>query len=75
MIFHAMERCGVTDVQEVLTVGDTPLDLQAGKRGGVLGVIGVLPGVHNRDRLLSESPSHLIPSVAAIPALAEAHYL
>jgi phosphonatase-like hydrolase len=74
MIFHAMEETGVTDVQEVLNVGDTRLDLQAGKRAGVIGVIGVLTGVHKEDRLLPESPSHLIPSVASLPSLIETYY-
>lgn len=74
MIFRAMEATGTTDVREVLNVGDTQLDLQAGKRAGVLGVIGVLTGVHKEDRLLPELPSHLIPSVADLPSLIKAHY-
>jgi len=74
MIFHAMEASRIDDVREVLNVGDTPLDLQAGSRAGVRGVIGVLSGVHQRDRLLRESPSHLIGSVADLPALIETHY-
>ncbi|NDQ56155.1 MAG: HAD hydrolase-like protein [Acidipila sp.] len=74
MIFRAMEAAGSADVREVLNVGDTKLDLQAGKRAGVFGVIGVLTGIHKEDRLLPESPSYLIPSVAELPALIEAHY-
>jgi phosphonatase-like hydrolase len=74
MIFHAMEACGVDNVRQVLNVGDTPLDIQAGTRAGLLGVIGVLSGVHKEARLSQESPSHLIPSVAEIPSLIEAHY-
>lgn len=74
MIFHAMEATGIANVREVLNVGDTPLDLQAGNRAGVVGVIGVLTGIHKEDRLRPESPSHLIPSVAELPALIEALY-
>ena len=74
MIFHAMETTGIDDVRQILNVGDTPLDLQAGNRAGVLGVIGVLSGIHNEDSLRVESPAHLIPSVADIPSLIEAHY-
>ncbi len=74
MIFRAMEAARIGDVREVLNVGDTPLDLQAGSRAGVLGVIGVLTGIHKEERLLRESPSHLIQSVAELPALIEAHY-
>jgi phosphonatase-like hydrolase len=74
MIFRAMEATGITSKAEVLNVGDTRLDLQAGKRAGVLGVIGVLTGIHKEDRLRPESPSYLIPSVADLPSLIEAHY-
>ena len=74
MIFHAMEASGIDDVRKVLNVGDTPLDVQAGTRAGVLGVIGVLTGVHKEARLSQESPSHLIASVADLPSLIEARY-
>jgi phosphonatase-like hydrolase len=74
MIFHAMEATGIDDVRGVLNVGDTPLDIQAGKRAGVFGVIAVLSGIHTDARLLQESPSHLISSVADLPSLIEAHY-
>ena len=74
MIFRAMEAARIGDVREVLNVGDTPLDLQAGSRAGVLGIIGVLTGIHKEDRLRSESPSHLIASVAELPSLIETHY-
>lgn len=74
MIFHAMEASGIDNVRQVLNVGDTPLDIQAGTRAGVLGVVGVLSGIHKETRLSQESPSHLIPTVADIPSLIEAHY-
>jgi phosphonatase-like hydrolase len=74
MIFHAMEASGIDNVRQVLNVGDTPLDIQAGTRAGILGVIGVLSGVHKEARLSEERPSYLIPSVADIPPLIEAHY-
>jgi phosphonatase-like hydrolase len=74
MIFHAMEEAGIDHVGEVLNIGDTPLDLQAGSRAGILGVIGVLTGIHKRERLARESPAHLISSVADLPALIESHY-
>jgi phosphonatase-like hydrolase len=74
MIFHAMEQAGVGDVRKVLNVGDTRLDLQAGHRAGVLGVIGVLTGIQKEDQLRPESPSHLISSVADLPSLVEGRY-
>ena len=74
MIFRAMEAARIGDVRTVLNVGDTPLDLQAGARAGVLGVIGVLSGIHDAARLRRESPDHLIASVADLPSLISAHY-
>lgn len=74
MIFRAMEAAGIDDVTQVLNVGDTPLDIQAGRRAGVLGAIAVLTGLHKEARLLQESPTFLIPSVAEIPTLIETHY-
>lgn len=74
MIFRAMEAAGVDDVKQVLNVGDTPLDIQAGHRAGMLGTIAVLTGVHTEARLRAEGPSHLIASVAELPALIETRY-
>ncbi len=69
MIFRAMERAGVANVKQVVNVGDTPLDLQAGTNAGVIGVVGVLTGVHGADRLRREKHTHLIASVAELPTL------
>jgi phosphonatase-like hydrolase len=71
MIFRAMEATGVQDVSQVVNVGDTPLDLQAGGNAGVRGVVGVLTGEHKFDTLQREPHSHIIGSVAEIPALIE----
>ena len=51
MIFRAMEAVGVCNVREVINVGDTPLDLQAGTNASVGNVIGVLSGRHRKERL------------------------
>jgi|SRR5579872_5396938 len=69
MIFHAMEAAQVTDVSQVINVGDTPLDLQAGVNAGVRGIIGVLTGTHTEERLRRERHTHILSSVAEIPAL------
>jgi phosphonatase-like hydrolase len=74
MIFHAMEAAQVTDVSQVINVGDTPLDLQAGVNAGVRGVIGVLTGTHTEDRLRRERHTHILSSVAEIPALFEREF-
>lgn len=74
MIFRAMEATGVQNVKEVINVGDTPLDLQAGGNAGVRGVVGVLTGTHDEPRLQREPHTHIISSVADLPALIEREY-
>ncbi len=69
MIFRAMEEAGVSSVSEVINVGDTPLDLQAGSNAGAAGVVGVLTGLHKEDRLRREPHTHIIGSVAELPAV------
>ena len=71
MIFRAMEASGVENVHQVINVGDTPLDLQSGRNAGVRGVIGVLTGAHDQETLRREPYTHILESVAEIPALIE----
>jgi phosphonatase-like hydrolase len=74
MIFRAMEAASVTSVSEVVNVGDTPLDLQAGRNAGVRGVVGVLTGLHGKERLQQEPHTALLPSVGDLPAWLEEQY-
>lgn len=74
MIFHAMEAARVSKVAEVVVVGDTPLDLQAGKNAGVRGIIGVLSGASNEQRLRPEPHTDILGSVAQLPALLASKY-
>ncbi len=69
MLFHAMEVARVENVAQVMAVGDTPLDLQAGTNAGLRGVVGVLTGVGTADQLSANPHTHIVPSVADIPAL------
>jgi phosphonatase-like hydrolase len=69
MLFHAMESAGVSSVHETVAVGDTPLDLQAAVNGGLRGAIGVLSGASKPERLQRERHTHILPSVAELPAL------
>ena len=69
MLFHAMETAGVTSVAEVMAVGDTPLDLQAASNAGVRGMVGVLSGVGTAEQLRREPHTHIIQSVADLPAI------
>jgi phosphonatase-like hydrolase len=69
MIFRAMEAAGVENVNEVINVGDTPLDLQSGSNAGVVGVVGVLTGAHGRQSLEQEPGARIIHSIAELPDL------
>src|SRR5204862_7846031 len=71
LIFRAMEKSGVTSVHQVTNVGDTVLDLQAGQNAGVRYNVGVLSGAHTKEQLERERHTHLLSSVAVLPALWE----
>jgi phosphonatase-like hydrolase len=74
MIFHAMEKARVSSVAEVIAVGDTPLDLQAGANAGARGVVGVLSGASKEERLRPEPHTDILESVAELPALMASKY-
>jgi phosphonatase-like hydrolase len=69
MLFHAMEQARVSSVAEVVAVGDTPFDLQAGTNAGLRGVVGVLSGASTEATLRREPHTHILSSVASLPAL------
>jgi phosphonatase-like hydrolase len=71
LIFHAMKLAGVLRPDQVANVGDTALDLQAGSNAGVKWNIGVLSGAHKEDHLQKFPHTHLILSIADLPALWE----
>jgi phosphoglycolate phosphatase-like HAD superfamily hydrolase len=66
MIQMAMKFTGVSDPSSVANIGDTPLDLQAGTAAVCGRVIGVLSGIHTRERLKQEPHTQLLNSVAAL---------
>ena len=69
LIFRAMEAAGVGEARQVMNVGDTMLDLQAGHNAGVRWNVGVLSGAHGRQLLEREPHTHLLDSVAGLPGL------
>lgn len=69
MLFHAMEAARVDSVGETIAIGDTPLDIQAANNGGLAAAIGVYSGAATEARLRKERYSHILPSVASLPAL------
>ena len=66
LIFHAMEAAQVTSVHQVVNVGDTVLDLEAGYQAGVRWNIGVLSGAHDRPLLARAPHTHLLQSIAEL---------
>ena len=69
MILTAVVRLGIDDVAQVAVAGDTASDLVAGTRAGASVVAGVLSGAHTRRELEDAPHTHIIDSVADLPAL------
>jgi phosphoglycolate phosphatase-like HAD superfamily hydrolase len=53
----------------VAVVGDTANDLWSGWRAGAAVVAGVLTGAHDRPQLEAAPHTHLLASVADLPAI------
>jgi phosphonatase-like hydrolase len=69
LIHRCMALVGISSPRAVANLGDTILDLRAGHAAGVALNIGVLSGAHPRDMLAAEPHTHLLASVADLPAL------
>ncbi|MEV6432389.1 phosphonatase-like hydrolase [Nocardia sp. NPDC051463] len=69
MPLTALLRTGTDSVQQMVVVGDTASDITSGVRAGARASIGVLTGAHNSDQLLAAGATHVIDSVADLPAL------
>ena len=54
--------------QETVYIGDSPIDIQAGKAAGSY-TIGVLTGTSPRDVLHLESPDHILDTVAELHSI------
>jgi phosphoglycolate phosphatase-like HAD superfamily hydrolase len=64
-----MERTGVANLQAVMNVGDTVLDLRAGHAAGVRWNVGVLSGAHDRRQLEQAPHTHLVDSIRDLTTL------
>ncbi len=71
MIFALMSRLGVTDPLRVAKVGDTPADLEEGRKAGCGLIVGVTRGTHSREQLEPYPHTHLIETVAELPGVLE----
>jgi phosphonatase-like hydrolase len=64
MIQYAMESLGITDLEEVINVGDTPVDLLFGKNAGVRYALGVCNGTHTREQLAAHPNDGLLEKIS-----------
>jgi len=69
LIFQAMQKTRVEPVARVAAIGDTVLEVQAGTNAGAGWVIGVLSGAADAETLGKTPHTHLLPSIAELPAL------
>ena len=69
LIFHSMEKAGITNVKEVASVGDTALDLQAAHNAGIQWNIGVLSGAHDRQQLERAPHTTILQSITDLRKL------
>lgn len=69
MIRHLMARLGVREARHVAKVGDTRADLEEGTNAGCGLVVGVTTGSFSRQQLQGCPHTHILESVAEVPAL------
>ena len=72
MLLTALLRTGTGAVQEIAAVGDTTSDLLAGYRAGAGIVAGVRTGAHTDTEFATVPHTHVLDSVADLPAVIEA---
>lgn len=65
MIQRAMQELAVTDPRQVWNVGDTPSDLESGRRAGVRS-LGVVNGTHTRAQLAACPNDGLLASLTEL---------
>jgi phosphoglycolate phosphatase-like HAD superfamily hydrolase len=67
MVVHAAKTLGVTDMSEVVVVGDTPSDVASGTAAGAGLVLGVLTGSFEAQALAEAGANGVLDSVADLP--------
>lgn len=74
MILKAMDLLNVKSVAQVLTIGDTPSDIQAGHNAGVMHSLAVANGTHPAELLRPHQPTQLLDTLGdLIPYLKNLH--
>jgi phosphonatase-like hydrolase len=67
MIRSVMDQLNLTDVKQVVKVGDTEVDIAEGRNAGCGLVISVTTGAYSREELEKFSPDHIIGSLQELP--------
>lgn len=73
LVLAAVMAMEIDDVRSVAVVGDTANDLLSGHRAGAGIVAGVLTGAHDAATLAAAPHTHVLTSVADLPAAVAAH--
>ncbi|MEW2517762.1 phosphonatase-like hydrolase [Actinacidiphila alni] len=68
MVLTALLRTGTDSVRRIAVAGDTAYDMLTGVRAGAPLVAGVLTGAHDGARLTAAGATHVLGSVAELPA-------
>ena len=70
MVLAAFLRTGAgDDVRDMAVAGDTAYDMHSGRRSGAATVAGDLTGAHDAPALREHGATHVLASVADLPAL------
>lgn len=69
MVLTAVLALDLGDVREVMVVGDTAADVQAGLRAGSAAVVGVRTGAHDDASLRAAGAHAVVDSIRDVPAL------
>jgi phosphoglycolate phosphatase len=72
-VAQAARRVGISDTATVAVVGDTEALMEQGVRYGVGAAIGVSTGLHPPKRLREAGATHIVESVAQVPAILLGH--
>ena len=69
LVLTALLRTGTDSVRQIAVAGDTGYDMLTGVRAGAPLVAGVLTGAHAEERLRADGATHVLASIAELPAL------
>ncbi|MEU6080639.1 phosphonatase-like hydrolase [Streptomyces sp. NPDC047108] len=69
LVLTALLRTATDDVRQIAVCGDTSYDMLTGRRAGASVVAGVLTGAHAREQLAAAGATHVLDSVAQLPAV------